>query len=801
MNLRRKKKSKNLTLAEIRKKQRLEKQVASTSNTIKYTSNFEDGLMHILEDKETGINEWSKVYKMGNLDYEVASDEDQLNIVASYGEALNSVDKLSRYQLLVLNKKIKSSILKDILFNFEEDGQNQLRDEMNGIISNRYAKDQRSFEIEKYSIFSTQADSRKQAHRKLDTLFENYQKRFNESDVGLTFTPLTGEERMHLMAGMLRPGEINTISYRDLALMNRSSKDFIAPTRLKFEEECFRLNNYFGKVLYVRKYPEEMEDQLIKELCDTGRELAISLHAKPYDMHLAKKDLQNKKIMNKADRAKQQKDNFKQGLSDDMVSGLSTEVEEATEALMREFRNGQKLFSGIFAVMVIEKSREALQEAVNDIKDAGGTWMIEFEECYKMQEEALNTMLPIGKPYLDVESNYMRDMLTTNVVTQIPFTNIELQDPTGQYYGQNQMSKNIITINRKKFNTPSGLILGSPGSGKGMTVKWEIISNLLRNKEDRFIIVDPESEYLPIGERFGATILDISSGTNHHFNILDLADVSLLDKEDRKIDLVKEKASLLSSLFASVLQEYNDLEAAMVDRVTTLTYQRFKNVQRQPTLVDWYGILKEQAQATNITETEQLTAQDLVLKTEPYTVGSQNIFAHETNIDMDAKFIVFNIKHLNDKMKPFAMKVILDQIWRQVVANQNKVRTHLYFDELQLNFDTEENATWFTNLWSRVRKYGAWPTGITQNIITLLEVTAGKKMINNSDFIILLRQKLLDVEQLSRVVKLPRSLLKYVGEKVSPGTGLICAEGVVVPFENPIPADTELFELMNTDAV
>ena len=239
----------------------------------------------------------------------------------------------------------------------------------------------------------------------------------------------------------------------------------------------------------------------------------------------------------------------------------------------------------------------------------------------------------------------------------------------------------------------------------------------------------------------------------------------------------------------------------MVDRVTTKTYQKFKEMERQPTLVDWYDILKEQAHATDITEAEQVTAQELVLKTEPYTIGSQNIFAHETNIDMNAKFLVFNIKHLNDKMKPFAMKVILDQIWRQVVTNQNKVRTHLYFDELQLNFDTEANAAWFTKLWSRVRKYGAWPTGITQNILTLLEVPAGQKMINNSDFIILLRQKLLDIEQLSRVIKLPRSLLKYVGEKVQPGTGLIYAEGTVVPFENPIPVDTELFELMNTDAV
>ena len=146
------------------------------------------------------------------------------------------------------------------------------------------------------------------------------------------------------------------------------------------------------------------------------------------------------------------------------------------------------------------------------------------------------------------------------------------------------------------------------------------------------------------------------------------------------------------------------------------------------------------------------------------------------------------------------MKVILDQIWKQVVSNQGKVTTWLYFDELQLNFDTDENATWFMKLWSRVRKYGAIPTGITQNVSTLLERSAGKKMISNSEFIVLLRQKLVDLEYLSQVIKLPDNLLKFVGDRVTRGTGLISAGGIVVPFENEIPIDTKLFTLMNTDA-
>lgn len=339
--------------------------------------------------------------------------------------------------------------------------------------------------------------------------------------------------------------------------------------------------------------------------------------------------------------------------------------------------------------------------------------------------------------------------------------------------------------------TPSGLIFGTSGAGKGMATKWEMISALLRYPDDLFRIVDPESEYIPIARAFGAEILDISTGTQHHLNILDMVDSRLLDSEDRNVDLVKEKANLLSSLFESLLKSYTDEDASIVDRVTRKTYAAFEGNAEAPTLVEWYDILLKQPEPE---------AKTLATKVETYCIGSQDIFAHKTNIDLNAKFVVFNIKKLDEKMKPFAMKVILDQIWKQVVANQGKVTTRLYFDELQVNFEEESSANWFLNLWVRIRKYGAITTGITQNISTMLDSPAGIKMLSNSEFMILLRQKPVDLQRLKEAVNLKPKLLKYVGEKVPQGTGLIYANGTIVPFENPIPENTELFKIMNTDA-
>ncbi len=102
------------------------------------------------------------------------------------------------------------------------------------------------------------------------------------------------------------------------------------------------------------------------------------------------------------------------------------------------------------------------------------------------------------------------------------------------YYGQNQLSKNAITVDRKKdLNTGSGCIFGTSGSGKSVLAKGgEIIPTTLRYPEDNIIIVDPEDEYTGIGRELGAEIITIAPGSQHHFNLLDLPDKDKLQAED-----------------------------------------------------------------------------------------------------------------------------------------------------------------------------------------------------------------------------------------------------------------------------
>ncbi|WP_176615027.1 VirB4-like conjugal transfer ATPase, CD1110 family [Streptococcus sobrinus] len=757
----------------------------STQNTIRYTSLFEDGLMHVADET------YSKTYYLGDTNYITADEEEQLDVVDYYAGALNGLDSENHYQLLVLNRPIPSTLLETITYDYTGDGGDVFRQEYNDMIKSRFDTDQNNFKVEKYVTVSTQAKDRKLAYRKLNDVENNFSKQFQSIDVPIV--PQNGSQRLNIFNDLLRGNPYLNVDYRDVALSGLATKSFVAPSRIWFQREKMMLDHKYAKVMFVREYPSFLNDRLIKSLTDVGIELAIVINAKPKDIGQAIKEINTAEATVKMDMVKSQKGAARDGVSSDLaVSGEAKEKAEEAEKWKTEIQdNDQKIYTGSILVYFKADSEDELADYTNRIKAAGRKHVVDFEETFYHQEEALNTILPIGVNYLDIKKNFTRPMTTSNVATQIPFTNTDLQSdsPNAIYYGQNQISNNIITVDRQRdLNTPSGVVLGSSGSGKSVTVKTdEIIPTLLKFPNDRVIIVDPEEEYTDIGRAFGAQVVDIYPGSTTHLNLMDLPDMDKLSADDA--DPIGQKSSLIMGLFENILEEVTDDDFSLIDRVTKLTYEQITD--RTPTLKDWHDILLEQPEPA---------AQSLALKSESYTKGSQDIFAHETNVDITDRFVIFNLKKLSGKLKPFALMVVQDYIWNQVVDNQGKVTSHLYFDEMQYQFQTDKQAEFFTDLYARVRKYGAIPTGITQNVETLLERVEGRKLISNSEFIILLKQKRVDLDQLSKVITLTPALTRYVEKPKAKGTGLIIAGQMVVPFENPIPKETELFRLVATDA-
>ncbi|RSI47306.1 AAA-like domain protein [Streptococcus sanguinis] len=781
-------KSKNLTKAEKERRNRLRRTLkASTQNTIKYNSLYENGLLHVAKDK------WSRTYRLGDVAYLSANQEEKIDVIDTHAEALNSLDSGSTFQLLVINRKIEDNTVERIKYEEVGDGFDNFRKEYNDMIESRFSSDSKNFQVEKYVTIGTEAYNREQADANLKEIGSSLENQYAQMDIA--FQELDGKERLDIFAELLLGKHRLPYSYRDIALSDLHSKDFIAPNRLHFLENRFRINDGVAKVMYARNFPTFLTDRMIKNLTDIGEELAITVQAAPYEPADFLKKINNADTTIKAEMIKAQRSGAQEGVDQELaVSGRAREISESTKRWKEEIDdNDQKAFSGLIALYFKAKDEDELANITDKVLTAARKVGVDFQECFYYQEEGLNTILPIGHTFLNVKRRFIRDMTTANLATQVPFTNVDLKSDSERalYYGQNQLSNNVITVDRKAdLNTGSGVVLGSSGSGKSVTVKsMEIIPTYLKNPEDRIIIVDPEDEYSDIGREFGAQLVDIFIGSKSYLNLLDLPDVSQLKDEDN--DPIGDKSNLLMGLFESILDEVGDVEYTIIDRVTRETYRRFEKSNRTPTLKDWHDVLEEQ---------EEPEAKELALKSEIYAKGSQNIFAHETNVDITDRFVIFNLKRLTGKLKPFAMMVIQDYIWNQVVASQGQLTTRIYFDEVQLYFKEEAQAIFFTELYSRVRKYGAIATAITQNIETLMNKEEGRKLVSNSEFMILLKHKKSDLLALSRAITLTPTLTRYIEKPKAKGTGLIVAGQVVVPFENPIPKNTRLFELIATDA-
>ena len=212
-----------------------------------------------------------------------------------------------------------------------------------------------------------------------------------------------------------------------------------------------------------------------------------------------------------------------------------------------------------------------------------------------------------------------------------------------------------------------------------------------------------------------------------------------------------------------------------------------------PTLMDFCKEL-EKIKDTSL----QCEKENLLKVLGLYTTGSFDLFAHRTNVDINNRFVVYDIKELGDQIKTLGMLVILDQIWNRVSANRFIGRkTWIVVDEAHLLFANPFSAQFLSSLWKRARKYGGICTGITQNVEELLESDLARKMLSNSDYIMMLNQSPSDRSKLAEILNISPTQLGFV-TNANAGQGLLFAGNSIIPFIDKFPSDTKLYKMMTT---
>lgn len=767
---------------------------------------------------ESYPGQYSRMYKISEINYQTLSEEEQEHIFERYRAFLNSVGSNTEIALTIHNRNIDLNSFEDSVLNKERgDDLDSLREQMNKIIIDRVAEGKNGIKTDKYITMSIHADDLTKAKEVFHRLDRDIDGSF--SKLGSSAKPVAIEDRIDVLYDMYNPGhagellsrtkvmgddgvtrDVAAFDFGNLRRMGISVADVLAPSSIVYQGDHIEIGDKYARVLTVTDYPSILGDDFLTSICAMNFNIVTTLNIKPISNAEADKIVGLNLTMVRAEKQKAQQKALKDGTSEDMISPAILERENEALNLRDDMReHDEHLFSTNLTMIVYADDLVALKEESDTIISEARKRSVTVQVATGIQDLAFATTLPLCYNVLK-ES---RTFKSSSVAALLPFSVTELNDPNGINYSMNAVTRNLILYDRKSQFNSNGFILGTSGSGKSFAAKTEMLLVLLRTDDD-VIVIDPESEYGPICDAVGGTTVRVMAGGKDRINPMDITvDVSASDEGDPVLDKVDFILNLCQIIVKSAWG-MDSVQETIIDECIHQLYDPFyidgpdgKKVlapippSQMPTLTDLQNL---------ITHRSEPEAREIQYALALYTGnGSLSIFGGKTTVDLDNRFIVYDINALGKKLKPVAMLIILDSIWQRIVQNRAQGRhTWFYIDEIYLLFKDEGSATFLQQFWKRCRKYGGCPTGLTQNVQDLLASDTACSMLANSSFIQMLNQAPTDRVQLQELLHLSESQADYITDAPR-GQGLIYTGMQTVPFYSRFPKDNDVYRFLTSD--
>ena len=741
---------------------------------------YEDGLFLV------GKNKYSKSYKFLDINYAVASREDKEAMFLEYSELLNSLDTGSTAKITINNRRInKLDFEKKILLKDAGDDLDKFRKEYNTMLDSQ-SKTANEIVQEKILTISIYKKTKEEARSYFSRIGADLSNHF--SALGSKCIELDAKERLRIAHDFYRTGEETAFTFdiHEHMKLGHDFRDMICPDSAKFRSDYFQIGKRYGKVLFLKSYASFIKDSMVMELTELNKNMMLSIDVIPIPMDEAVKEAENRRLGIETNITNwQRRQNANNNWNSVIPYDLEQQRIESKDFLDDLITRDQRMFLSVLTMVITEETPEKLEILSDAIEQIAGKNMCQMGILRYQQLDGLETVLPFGVRKI----NALRTLTTESLAVFIPFKVQEIRHENGVFYGQNTISKNMIMVDRKQLLNGNSFILGVSGSGKSFTAKQEITSIKLREPNADIIIVDPEREYSPLVNALGGEVIKISATSDNHINAMDMN-----SEYGDGANPVILKSEFILSLCEQLIGSGNlgPKQKSIIDRCTASVYRIFQQGNYQgipPTLQDFREELLKQ---------EEPEAKEIALAIELFTNGSLNTFALNTNVDTSNKLICYDILDLGKQLLPIGMLVVLDSILNRITANRTKGKnTYIFIDEIYLLFQYEYSANFLFTLWKRVRKYGAYATGITQNVEDLLQSHTARTMLANSEFIIMLNQAYIDRLELGKLLNISDEQMSFI-TNVGAGEGLMRVGSANVPFVNRFPKNTELYRLMTT---
>ena len=497
-------------------------------------------------------------------------------------------------------------------------------------------------------------------------------------------------------------------------------KDIIAPAAFQILVDHVQLNNKMASTFFVYAYPRYLQTNWFSPIINLDVTFDVAMFIHPQNSSEILKNLL--KVVTQIQS--QISMNEEKGMVRDPI--LETAYQDV-ENLRDDLQQGVEHFFqfGLY-ITVYGKTKEELRKIETQIESILEAKLVYLKSAVMQMEAGFNSTLPLGSDKLAIGSN----MNTAPLSTTFPFVSSDLTSNQGILYGINRHNNSLILFDRFSMENANMVIFAKSGAGKSYGIKLEILRSLMIGTD--VLVIDPEDEYKHLCETVGGTFMRISLSSKNHINPFDLPTAM---NDESPADVLRNAIASVSGLLKVMLGKISAEEDSLLDKAITETYAMkdltpdadFSNLE-PPTMTDLQMVLE------NIKGAESIAT-----RVRKYTEGTfAGFLNHKTNIDVEASLVVFNIRDMEDELRPVAMYLVLYFIWT-LIRSKTK-RRMLVVDEAWWMMQHEDAASFLFAIAKRCRKYFMGLTTITQDVTDFMGSRYGKPIVTNSSIQLLLKQ-------------------------------------------------------------
>ena len=760
-------------------------------------------------DEKTGIfritaDEYSICMEYSDVSFAKANDEDAENIFFKWLEYLHSFREDTHIEVVNAGTPIKTERYKErFIFDssiVDDPKQKQIAEELNMEIEKTLGSKEDTLQNKRYIVISLKAKDFEEANALFLNIYLKTEKKFKELKSKVRIVSV--KERLEFIHNIIN---IQTLEDRKINNIidyardnNLSLYDALAPKVASMRESDFIEieEKKFMRILFVNKLPKSLTPRFYNRLTTFDNiNLMTTLNITPTNSAKMIKQVDRSLSAMETERLEKIKRAGKNNLDYNYVKDkkLETRISNAEQLQYDLQKNNQKIFQNNFMVCIIANSFEELEEQTVRVHEIASEMLVEMRALLWQQLEGLQHTLPLGHNSIQ----FQRTLTSEATAVNVPFNSKDFLHEHSIFYGRNLVSKNAIFCDRKKLLNGNGCVLATSGAGKSFNVKMLIEQILLRYPEDEVCIIDPQNEYDELLKVFKGQTIKISTTSKTHINPFDL-DLNYGLTDGGNNNPIKSKSEYIIAFLESIIGA-NGLsggQKTIIDRCTKLIFEDYENSHYQdktllPKLPDFYRKLKEQPEQE---------AQALALVLERYVTGSLDIFSKNTNIDIKNRLVSFDISELSQTLQKTGYLVVLDHIQNRLTLNKQIGRyTWIFIDEVHILLANPYSAEYVAKFYKVGRKFLGMNTIITQNIADMLENEQGRKILSNSEFAVILKQKALDLPHICGIFNISEEESRYIEGDAKAGEGLLVFGSDVIPFSNTIPTNYVMYEINNTD--